>query len=93
MTTDLHHRIAFLEKQNTLLRNKARVLDYIACQPVGCMSSLILHWYPTCPPEAEYPDNVPPFTSPKTCTCVDIMGSLDDGEHFAGCPDYRNSTP
>lgn len=68
-----------------VLRNKAAVLDFIACQSKGNMEMWIFHWYPTCPPKVEKPD-IEPFTKPNVCTCFDVMGFLDPGEHFPECP-------
>lgn len=68
-----------------LLRDKAAVLDYIASQSSGMMVPLIFSWYPT-PPEANSMPDVKPFTAKTICTCFDVMGVLDGGEHFPKCP-------
>jgi hypothetical protein len=78
--------ISIDEAEFKILRDKARVLDYIGGQSTGMMQPLVVHWYPTCPPKTKYPVDVKPFTPPKVCTCFDIMGYLDDSEHFPNCP-------
>lgn len=80
-------------KELKVLRDKAAVLDYIAAQSVGNMSSLVMAWYPTPPPKVPYP-TCEPFTAPKKCNCdaLDIMGFLHAGEHFPSCTLYVNGS-